>query len=506
MTYSPTDSPADSAADSAADSWADDDQLGPLLEEEIREELDLQAHTSSARATLEIVVIGFATITCSLYQSVLVPLLGILPERLGRSSSAVEWLLTATLLVSAVATPVMGRLGDMFGKRRLLLIAVSFGVLGSLLCALTSNLSVLIAGRALQGASMASLPLAISLAASLLPPARRATGIAIISATLGFGGAIGMPLSGVVADHADFHWLFWITFAAGVGSFVAIRAVVPESPLRTGGRLDTLGAVLLSAALVTFLLPLAESGGWGWGSARVLLLFAASAVLFALFGLRQVRTATPLVDLHAARRKPLLMVHGASMLIGVATFASYLGTTVFVEMPTQTGYGFGASVTVGGLCMLPGGLIMIPGATLAGRLINRHGATFTLALGASIMAVGWIQRMLISSTYAWIILGTVLVGIGISMCSASLPSIVNAHTPVQAMAAANSLNNLTRSVGASIASAIGGTVMVSLVLQVGGVELPSIAAFRTLFAICAAASVIALAIALTMPKAEQVLE
>lgn len=477
-------------------------ELDPELEAEIGEELEIQAHTSSRRATIEIVVIAFATVTSSLYQSVLIPLLGILPQKLGHSSSAIEWLLTVTLLVAAVATPVMGRLGDIFGKRRLLLISVALGTIGSALCGITSSLPVLITGRAFQGASMAALPLAISLAASLLPPERRASGIAIISASLGFGGAIGMPMSGLVADNFDFHWLFWITFGAGIISFVSIRAIVPESPLRSGGRLDVPGALLLSLALVTFLLPLAESGAWGWQSPAVIGLFLVSAVLFGFFGLWQVRTTEPLVDLVAARRRPLLMVHTASALIGVATFASYLGTTVFVGMPRETGYGFGASVTIGGLCMLPGGLVMIPAAAVAGRLINRKGPIFVLALGAAVMTLGWVQRIIVSSTYAWVILGTILVGIGIAMCSASLPSIVNAHTPVQAMASANSLNNLSRSVGASIASAIGGAVMATMVLTVGDIELPSAAAFTTLFSICAGASVIALGLALLMPKAQ----
>lgn len=472
----------------------------PIAEDTIDPGLAPEA-TSSRRATVEILVISFATVTASLYQSVLVPLLGILPQELGHSASAIGWLLTVTLLVAAVATPVMGRLGDMFGKRRMLLASVALGTIGSALCGLTSSLPILIAGRAFQGASMAALPLAISLAASLLPPARRASGIAIISASLGFGGAIGMPLSGLVADNFDFHWLFWITFVAGLISFAMIRAVVPESPSRSGGRLDILGAILLSLALVSFLLPLAQSGAWGWSSPIVLGLFALSAVLFALFGTWQLRASAPLVDLAAARRRPLLMAHTASALVGVATFASYLGTTVFVEMPRETGYGFGASVTIGGLCMLPGGLSMIPAATVAGRLINRRGAPFVLALGATVMALGWIQRIIVSSTYAWVILGTILVGIGIAMCSASLPSIVNAHTPVEAMASANSLNNLVRSMGASIASAIGGAVMAMLIVEVSGIELPSAAAFNTLFAICAGASLIALILALTMPKA-----
>ena len=464
-------------------------------------EVDPTARTAQRRATLEILVIGFATITCSLYQSVLIPLLGVLPAKMGHSASAIQWLLTSTLLVAAVATPVLGKLGDMHGKRRMLLVAVSLGIIGSALCGLTGNLGVMIAGRAFQGASMAALPLAISLAASLLPPERRAIGIAIISATLGVGGAIGMPLSGVVADNMDYHWLFWMTFAAGVISFVSIRMIVPESSARGGGRLDVRGALLLSTALVTFLLPLAESGNWGWGSPAVLGLFLVSAMCFGLFAWSQNRTEEPLVDLVAARRKPLFMAHLASTLIGVATFASYLGTTVFVEMPRETGYGFGASVTIGGLCMLPSGLVMIPAATIAGRLINRRGAAFVLALGAGIMTVGWVQRLVVSSNYFWVILGVMLVGIGIAMCSASLPAIVNSHTPAEAMGAANSLNNLVRSVGASMASAIGGTVMAMLVIDVDGHELPSAGAFDVLFAICGGASLIAVIIALRMPKA-----
>lgn len=452
------------------------------------------------RATLHIVVIAFATVTSSLYQSVLIPLLGMLPQELGHSASSVSWLLTTTLLVAAVSTPVMGRLGDMYGKRRLILVTVALGTAGSALCAVGSGLPLLIAGRAFQGVAMAGLPLAISLAAALLPPERQANGIALISASLGIGGAIGMPLSGVIADNADFHWLFWMTFGTGLVSFVAILAVVPEAPVRSGGRLDIVGAALLSGALVTFLLPLAQSGEWGWHSPVVISLFLVSTVLFGLFGARQLRTREPLVDLVAARRRPLLMVHTASALVGIATFASYLGTTVFVEMPRETGYGFGASVTIGGLCMLPGGLVMVPAATVAGRFINRWGPTSVLALGALVMTAGWVQRAVISSTYAWVILGTVLVGIGIAMCSASLPAIVNAHTPPSATAAANSLNTLVRSIGASVASAIGAAVMATFVVTIGGVDLPSAGAFRTLFTICAGASFVAMVLAITMPE------
>jgi MFS family permease len=232
-----------------------------------------------ARANLELFVVGLAALVVALSQSLLIPVISTLPAELDTSASNVTWLLTSTLLVGAVSVPIMGRLGDMFGQRLMLLVAVGTLTAGSLLTAVTDNVALLILGRAIQGLAGAAIPLGISLLATLMPKERVGASVALVSAMLGVGGALGLPLAGFVSEHADFHALFWITSAAGLVSFVGLLTVVPESPTRSGGRVDLVGGGLLAAGLVCLMLPLAQSAQWGWSDPKVAALLVASVII-----------------------------------------------------------------------------------------------------------------------------------------------------------------------------------------------------------------------------------
>jgi MFS family permease len=460
---------------------------------------EIASHTSPGRARLELFVVGLGALVVSLAQSLLIPVLGELPGDLDTSASTVSWLLTSTLLVAAVSVPIMGRLGDMFGKRLLLLVAIGALVVGSLLTAVTSSIPLLIAGRAIQGASAAAIPLGISLLAGLLPRERVGSAVALISAMLGVGGALGLPLAGFVAEHADFHALFWITAGVGLVAFLGILMIVPESPNRSGGRVDLVGAVILAAGLVSLLLPLSESSTWGWGSAKVWVLLAIAVGLIVLFGWSQTRIREPLVDLKALRRKPIVLANLASILFGFALFASFIGTAAYVEAPEQTGYGFGSSLLVGGLAMLPGGLMMLVFSPVAAKLITHRGGPQTLALGALIVAIGFLVRISVHDHLWQVVVGSTVIGVGTGIGYAALPSIINANTPVNELAAANGLNSLFRSLGSSLASAIGGSLLAGSVVHLGAFELPSLTAYRELFALCGAAAVLAAIVALGIP-------
>lgn len=444
--------------------------------------------------------VGTAALVVSLSQTILIPVLGLLPERLDTSVANVQWLLTSTLLVAAVAVPFMGRLGDMFGKRRILLISVGALVVGSVLTAVTSNIGLLIFGRAIQGLSSAAIPLGISLLSSLLPRERAGTAIATVSAMLGVGGALGLPLAAFVAQNADFHALFWVTAGAGLLVFIGIWAFVPESPSRTGGKVDYIGALLLGGALVSLLYPLSETSDWGWGSAKVIGLLIVSAVLFVVFTLSQTRIAQPLVDLVTLRRRPILLTNIASIFFGFALFASLIGTAAYVQAPESTGYGFGSSILVGGLAMLPSGLMMLFLAPVSARLAARFGAPHTLALGAVIVAAGWLCRIVVTGSLWEIIVGTTIVGAGTGIGYAAMPAIINAHTPSSELGAANGLNSLVRSVGSSLASAVGGSLLAASTIALDGNEIPTLHGYRELFALCAGASVLAALIAMAIPK------
>lgn len=467
----------------------------PQVETDAQIEDDAE-QVSGARASLWLATIGLGALVVSLAQSLLIPVLPALPQQLHSTTEAVQWLLTSTLLVSAVAVPLMGRLGDMWGKRLMLLVAIGAMLVGSLITALSSDIAVLIVGRAIQGISSAAIPLGISLLATLLPKRRRATAMATISAMLGVGGALGLPFAGLIAEHGDFHTLFWVTAVAAAIAFAGILFLVPESHDRAGGRVDIFGAVLLAGALVALLLPLAQGADWGWGSVTTIVLFALSVALFAALGFWETRHKDPLVDLRSLTRRPILLTNIASLFIGFALFASLIGTATYVQAPEASGYGFGSSTLVAGLTMLPSGIAMLVLSPVAARLINGIGAGRTLAIGGAIIAIGWVMRITVTGTLWEIVVGSTIVGIGTGVGYAAIPALVSANTPPHELASANGVNTLIRSLGSSLASALGGTILATFTLTLGDADLPSLTGYRVLFAICAVAAVVAAGVAL----------
>ncbi|MGY1773296.1 MFS transporter [Blastococcus sp. SYSU D00813] len=452
-----------------------------------------------ARTWPWLLFVGTGALVVSLAQSLLIPVLATLPATLDASADTVQWLLTSTLLVAAVAVPLFGRLGDMFGARRMLLVAIGALVVGSLVTATTSDVALLIVGRGIQGVSTAAIPLGISLLSRLLPRERSGGAIALISAMLGVGGALGLPFAGVIAEHFDFHALFWISGAVAAVAFVGILLAVPEAPGRTGGRVDVVGTLLLGGALVALLLPLAEGADWGWTSGGVVGLLVLAAVLLLVFGWSQTRIAQPLVDLSTMRRRPIVLTNLASLLFGFALFASLIGTASYVQAPEASGYGFGSSIVVAGLAMLPGGLCMLVFAPLSARLIAWRGAPQVLALGGVVVALGWVFRIVFTGSLTEVVIGATVVGIGTSIGYAAMPSLINEHSPRDEIAAANGLNSLLRAVGSSLASAVGGSILAASTIALGGSALPSLTAYRVLFVVCALAALLAAAAALFVP-------
>ena len=457
--------------------------------------------TTSRRATVELLFIGLGALVVALSQSLLIPVLSTLPAELDTSAGNVTWLLTSTLLVAAVSVPIMGRLGDMFGKRLMLLVALGALLVGSLLAAVTDHVGLLVLGRAIQGMAAAAIPLGISLLATVMPRERVASSTALVSAMLGVGGALGLPLAGFVAEHTSFHALFWITSGASLVAIVGILLVVPEAPERSGGRVDLVGAGLLAATLVALLLPLSQSATWGWDDPRVALLLAASAVLLVVLGWTQTRIHDPLIDLTALRSRPIVLTNLASILFGFALFASFIGTASYVEAPEASGYGFGASLLTGGLVLLPSGIAMLLFSGVAAMLIKRRGAGFTLALGAAVVAAGWLMRIVVTEQLWQVVVGTTIVGIGTGIGYAAIPSLINAFTPAGEIAAANGLNTLFRSLGSSLASAFGGAILAADSVILGSFAVPSLSAYRELFALCAGAAVLTALIVTMIPKA-----
>ena len=444
-------------------------------------------------------VVSFAGLATALNMSLLIPVLPVITADLHSSGSATQWLLTSTLLVSAVEVPVAGRLGDLYGKKRMLLVSAALLTAGSLLSALGGSLPAMIAGRAVVGLASGVIPLGISLLSTMLPRVRLASGIALVSAMLGIGGALGVPFAAWVGGHADYHVLFWITVGAGAVSLAATWLLLAEPAGRAVGRLDLPGTVVLAAALVCLLLPLSQASSWGWGSAATLAPLAGSVLLLAGFVAWERRSASPLVDVVVNARPGLLLTNLASACVGFALFATLIGTASYVEAPASTGYGFGASILTGGLCLLPSGLAMLLLAPVSAAITNHFGPKVTLATGAAVIALGFLARVAIDRQLWEIVVGTAVASGGAGIAYAAMPSLIGRSAPRSELAAANGLNTLCRAFGSSVASAVGGTLFASQLVLAGGQAYPSHGAYRLLFGLCAGAAVVAALIALTVP-------
>lgn len=464
------------------------------------------SHTSAAHAAdpprsgAFVMVLAFAGIVVSLMQTLVIPLVPELPTLLGASASDTTWAVTATLLASAVATPVVGRLGDMYGKRRMLLVSLLLLVVGSALCGLGDSLTPLIVGRTLQGLAAGVVPLGISIMRDELPAERLGSSMALMSASLGVGGALGLPIAALIAENTDWHVLFWTSAGLGAVAVALVLTLVPESEVRSGGRFDLVGAIGLSAALVCLLLAVSKGADWGWTDALTLGLFAAAVVVLLLWGWWELRTREPMVDLRITARRQVLFTNFASVMFGVSMFAMSLVLPQLLQLPEATGYGLGQSMLAAGLVMAPGGLVMMAMAPLSARLSAARGPKVTLMTGAVIVAAGYGLDIVLMSEIWHLVLASCVISAGIGFAYAAMPALVMGAVPVTETAAANSLNTLMRAVGTSTSSAVAGVILAQMTTRFGPAVLPSQDGFRVVMAIGSGAALLAFVLALFLPR------
>jgi MFS family permease len=448
-----------------------------------------------------IAVLAAAGIAVSMMQTLVIPLVPQLPTLLNTSASNASWAITATLLTGAVATPMLGRLGDMYGPKPILVICAIALTLGSVIAALTSSLIPLIIGRGLQGFGAPIIPLGISVLRAALPPERVGSAMGLMSASLGVGGALGLPLSAVIAQHFNWHALFWTAAALGIAAGALFVILVPHIPATSRDRFDPLGAIGLAIGLVLLLLPLSKGATWGWTSATTIGLLVASVAVFAVFVKWQLHTPSPLVDIRTTVRKPVLLTNISSIAIGFGMFATSLIAPQLLQMPSETGYGLGQSMVSAGLWMAPGGLMMMVAAPLAARIISHRGPKFVLIVGATTIAVGYLAGTQLLGSAAGILAFSVVASFGVGFAFAALPALINAAVPVSETGAANGINSLARSLGTSTSSAVLSAVLAGMTITFAGHALPSLSGFRTALLIAAVAAAVGALVALAIPAA-----
>jgi EmrB/QacA subfamily drug resistance transporter len=427
--------------------------------------------------TLILAVLSLAGLAYSVLSSAVVPALPTLQHSLHTTETGVAWLLTGFLLSASVGTAIIGRLGDMYGKERLLLWTLLVLAAGTLLAALSTSLAMLILARVIQGVAGGIFPLAFSIARDEFPPDRVAGSIGLMSSILGVGGGCGLVIGAVIVEHLDWHWLFWIPLATTLLAALCTWRFIPESPVRSPGRVNWLAASLMSIGICCVLIAIAQTTVWGWGGARTLALLAAGLGSCTLWIAVEVRSREPLVDMTMMRIRGVWTTNLAAFLLGAGMYASFIVFPQFAQLPKRTGFGFGASVVASSLYLLPCALVMGLLGTVAGRVARRYGSKQALVVGTAVAATsfGWLALahrhpydMLVSAT---------LLGIGIGLAFAALGNLIVQAVPPNQTGVASGMNTVMRTLG----GALGGQLSATFIVDHTAHGLPTVTGFTDTF-------------------------
>jgi MFS family permease len=447
-----------------------------------------------------VAALAFTGLVASFMMTLVTPLIPELPHLLGVTQADAMWVVTATLLAAAVATPIGGRLGDLYGKRRMMLVLLGSLVLGSVIAAFSSTLIPLVIGRAMQGAGLGVIALGISILRDVLHRDRLGKAIALVSATLGIGGAVGLPVSALISQFLDWHMLFWVSGTLGAIGFILVFTLVPVSTLRSVGTFDFVGAIGFAVGLVGILLSVSKGAVWGWTSPLTLGIGLGGVAVLVLWALYELHTTSPLIDIRVAMRRSVLLTNLASVTVGFAFFATAVALPLLLESPTDTGVGFGQSMLIASLCLMPSGLVMWALSSTAARVTDRRGARTSLLIGIAVITVGYALAVGLMTEVWHTVLVATLVGFGVGFAYAAMPTLIMAAVPASETAASNGLNSVMRTLGSTAASAVIGVILSVNIVTVNGVTTPSTFGFQLTFALCAAAALIGLVLTLMLPR------
>jgi EmrB/QacA subfamily drug resistance transporter len=448
-------------------------------------------HTKVVFLSLLLAGMAFA-----LSQTVVSPALPEIQHNFNADPSAAAWILTGYLLAASVATPIIGKLGDLFGRGRVLTVVLLVFAVGSAVCALAGSLPVLVFGRVIQGAGGGIFPLAFGIIRDAFPPERVATAIGGISATFGIGGGFGLVIAGPIVSGLGASWLFWLGLMALPAAY-AIYRYVPHEQTRADARVDWFGAILLSVSLAGLLYGLSKTTEWGWGDARVLAFTLGGLAVGVIWVWVETKVQQPLVDMRVLRRRPVLMTNVTAVLVGFSMFASFLLIPQLAQTPERFGYGFSASVTGAGLLMLPSSLVMLVAGPFAGRLATRVNSRLPLVIGTGVGALAFIVYAVAHGSEWEICVGGALLGVGIGFSFASMANLVVESVPRDEVGVATGINTIMRSLGGALGAQLVATLLTGK--TIGNTPIPAEAAYTDAFIVAAIAAALAMAAALAIP-------
>lgn len=368
---------------------------------------------------------------------------------------AVGWAITAFLIVAAGSAAVGARLGDQFGRRRLLLISLLLAGVGSVISALSSGAAGVIAGRAVQGMAGAVLPLCFGLVRQHLPAEKVPFGVGVVAAAAFVSGGLGFVSGGLIVDHLHWAWIFIVGAGTAAVAWPAVRGLVPsDPPVAQRDPVDWLGVLLLLPAITAMLLAPTQAKSWGWGDARVWMLLAGGALLLVWWVRHELRVGAPLIDVRLLGRRQLALANLGMALLALGPLQSGLVLSTLLQQPAWTGAGLGLSATTSGLVQAPPMVLAAFIGPACGALALRHGARLPALLASGLLLLGWTGLLLAHAALPWVVAMALLTGIGLAAVYAASPMLVVEASPAERTSETTGFSSVLRHVFNAIGSQV----------------------------------------------------
>jgi MFS family permease len=404
------------------------------------------------------------------------------------------WLVTMHMLIGTVACVVAGRLGDMFGRRRVMLILLMVAAIGSVVSAVTTNFGLVLFGRALQGFASAAIPLSIGILRENLPDERLPVAVGLMTTAQGMGVAVGLVLGGAIVDNLNWHWLFVISGVLLVLAYVGIRLVVPARPgAPPSEKIDWTEGLLPAPAIGAVLLGLSLSKTYGWGDPRCYATIAVGAVLMLVWARRSLAAREPFINLRLLADRNIAVANVAAVLLGLGTAQIVFVFSTYMQAPAWTMAGLGFSATLAGFAKLPSNVLSFFAGPLSGWLALKRTVRVPIIVGGLMATAGWLVGMSLPDTLIEMILLLCLISFGTSLLNAALPIVIVEAAPQDRTSEAIGAMSVIRGMCGAV-----GTQMIAVVLATdtvmapdGGGAFPSPAAYHLTMAVIAALSLAA---------------
>ena len=430
-----------------------------------------------------------------LLQSLTVPVLTTIQAELDTDQQTVTWVLTAYLLSASICTPLLGRVGDVVGKTRMLVLCLVLLSIGSLLAALAPNVGWMIAARVVQGAGGGVLPLSFGIIRDEFGE-RMNGALSVLASLTAVGFGVGIVIAGPIVDGLGYHWLFLLPMFATLLAAATAFLVVPDSPVRTPARLPVLPAVMLALFLVTLLLGLSWGNEHGWVSARVLGLFAAAAVTGAAWIRTELRVPVPMIDMHLMRRRGMWTANVVAGAMGFATFAAFGFVPQLLQTPPEAGYGFGATISESGYLLVPSAAASFLVGFTTARLISWVGARVVIGSGLLLAGVSFLSIAFFHDATWQLYAATTVQGVGSGLVFSSLAGVVIAAVPAEQTGVASGMNANIRTIGGSLGTAVMAGIVTA---HVGTTGFPVERGYTVGFTVMGAAMILATFAAARIP-------